>query len=1672
MKKTINLFPLLLLTAFSGLWGKLYAQCPATGPTVYGIGGFGSTLYTINPATGVGTDVNGAGTDLTVQSNALAWDPVNGKLWYASQGPDIFGRSWIYSYDLATNTNSTSYPFMNGSTVANPMSINKAAYNPADGMIYFHSNAAATAGLYRLSPANPSAGAVFLGKLSLDGVVEAGTFTSNSDIVFDALGNMTSVLGNSNNLVAFKAQYDASGVYQGLSLAGQSYTGTSITPNAMAFLPNGNYIAGLTGQTGTINSNTGVFTAHSPAGTSVTDYASCTAPSPNISSVQKTATRNCTNRTITYTITVQNTGNAHAYSVVLKDATPAGLTFTGGTMNGITLVNPAAALNGSGLPLRTPGSTVDSILMKGTTATIVLNYSYTAASDGATFSNQGFVTYAGVQTLNLPNDQIPTDDPATAATGDATAVTLCTTTPPINCPVEMYTVGSTNASSNWGQELFVLDPSGPFTVVRNYPLPYSNIAPNNVNGPGTFAIAAPNDGFAYTVSYANAAPGTAASRTIFKTNLSAIPNAAATVSTGIVLPAIIGGSYYISGSADKQGNNYFSSDNGSTLIQVTPGGTVNTIWNSANPVTLAATPAPPAGATFTQNFKDLTIDANGDYYFVEDNTRRLWQVPKGTTTAIYRGTPDLGAGNNNSVSDIVFYNGDMYYVTSGNVSNAVFGPTHIYKINLTTMTGTEVLRPASETAVFYDASSPVCSLMSLAPLNGKVLNDNNGQAGGVNGTPMAGVTVTLYAADGVTVIATTTTDADGNYHFNNIAANTTYVVGVTLPAGYQNVSSTDATPFDGKTSVSVPAGGTVTASVDFGVNQPPTVTNDTLSHQPGGTVATLSNILANDTDPNSGTLSPDSISLVTPAGATGVVVDAQGDTVGFTVPGQGTWALNSTTGAVTFTPVTGFTGDPTPINYTVTDAAGLTSNTGTIVIDYDYPPVAVNDTAGTPMNTPLNGSVSTNDTCRDGPCSYSPLSSDPPTHGTVTVNANGTYTYTPSAGFTGTDTFSYVVCNSVTPTPLCDTAQVVITVTGPPVATNDTASTPMNTPLNGNVTTNDTCRQGPCNYSPLASDPADHGTVTLNSNGTYTYTPNPGFTGTDTFSYVLCNSGPPVQCDTAQVVITVTGPPVATNDTASTPMNTPLNGNVTTNDTCRQGPCNYSPLSSDPADHGTVTLNSNGTYTYTPNPGFTGTDTFSYVVCNSGPPVQCDTAKVAITVTGPPVATNDTASTPMNTPLNGNVTTNDTCRQGPCNYSPLSSDPADHGTVTLNPNGTYTYTPNPGFTGTDTFSYVLCNSGPPVQCDTAKVAITVTGPPVATNDTASTPMNTPLNGNVTTNDTCRQGPCNYSPLASDPADHGTVTLNPNGTYTYTPNPGFTGTDTFSYVLCNSGPPVQCDTAKVAITVTGPPVAVNDTASTSMNTPLNGNVTTNDTCRQGPCNYSPLASDPADHGTLTLNPNGTYTYTPNTGFTGTDTFSYVLCNSVTPTPLCDTARVIIRIDNALPVDLLSFTAHAEADCRVLLSWTTGVERNFDRFEIRWSTDGVSFTEAGSVAARGSGNSYTYAYHNGAKGMNYFRLRLVDHDGSYNDSRIATANLGCAPARNIKVYPTIVKGRLTIDGLQQGESVRVYDMKGRLVLQAKADSPQVILNMSSLSQGSYVAIVTTLSGEPMHYKIVKQ
>ncbi|MCU0471621.1 MAG: Ig-like domain-containing protein, partial [Arcicella sp.] len=134
------------------------------------------------------------------------------------------------------------------------------------------------------------------------------------------------------------------------------------------------------------------------------------------------------------------------------------------------------------------------------------------------------------------------------------------------------------------------------------------------------------------------------------------------------------------------------------------------------------------------------------------------------------------------------------------------------------------------------------------------------------------------------------------------------------------------------------------------------------------------------------------------------------------------------------------------------------------------------------------------------------------------LSSNGAFTYTPATGYVGKDSIQYEACNSASQ---CVKAWAVFTVTSPaPVANRDAYTTALNTPVSGNVLTNDT----PAGTLTVKISPFPtplHGSLTLSTNGAFTYTPVTGYVGKDSIQYEACNSAS--QCVKAWAVFTVTG---------------------------------------------------------------------------------------------------------------------------------------------------------------------------------------------------------------------------------------------------------------------------------------------------------------------------------------------------------------------------------------------------------------------------------------------------------------------------------------------------------------------------------------------------------------------
>jgi len=363
-----------------------------------------------------------------------------------------------------------------------------------------------------------------------------------------------------------------------------------------------------------------------------------------------------------------------------------------------------------------------------------------------------------------------------------------------------------------------------------------------------------------------------------------------------------------------------------------------------------------------------------------------------------------------------------------------------------------------------------------------------------------------------------------------------------------------------------------------------------------------------------------------------------------------------------------------------------------------------------PLNVPAPG-VLYGDSDDNGDA-LTAVKDDDPVNGILDFSSDGAFVYTPALNYNGVVTFTYHANDTISDS---NTALVTITVTAqqdPPVATDNAYTTPEDTPFSGNVLTDDTGAgidsdaDGDTLTAVKDSDP-DHGTLDFGSDGSFVYTPTLNYNGVVTFTYhandIISDS------NIALVTITVTAqndPPVATDNAYGTLEDTTISGNALTDNTGAgiDSDADDDTLTavkdSDPAA-GTLVLNSDGTFVYTPTLNYNGIVTFTYHA-NDGN-ANSNVATVTITVTAdndPPIIDDisnqtteqDTSIGPLTFTV-GDVET----AAGSLSLSAASSNTALVPVFNINFGGsgasrTITIAPTAGMTGTTTITVTVDDS--------------------------------------------------------------------------------------------------------------------------------------------------------------------------------------------------------------------------------------------------------------------------------------------------------------------------------------------------------------------------------------------
>lgn len=283
---------------------------------------------------------------------------------------------------------------------------------------------------------------------------------------------------------------------------------------------------------------------------------------------------------------------------------------------------------------------------------------------------------------------------------------------------------------------------------------------------------------------------------------------------------------------------------------------------------------------------------------------------------------------------------------------------------------------------------------------------------------------------------------------------------------------------------------------------------------------------------------------------------------------------------------------------------------------------------GVMLSVTAAAGVLTNDYDPEGDAVTVVVITDYVDHGALTVFANGSFNYTPTAGYAGYDYFDYRVTDGTNNAEIGRVHFQVVATDRPPVAQGEAYAIGKDTPLQvlaaAGLLANDFDPDGQSVAVSVITDPVDHGALNLFAAGNFTYTPATGFTGNDSFIYQITANGVTALATTTITVFDPNRAPLATSDLYYAPISgsiaIPVAAGVLRNDLDPDGNAISVSLITNAADHGALSLFPDGHFTYTPTAGFSGIDRFTYQMKDSNNAPASATATIYVGVTSDPAS--------------------------------------------------------------------------------------------------------------------------------------------------------------------------------------------------------------------------------------------------------------------------------------------------------------------------------------------------------------------------------------------------------------------------------------------------------------------
>jgi PKD repeat protein len=606
----------------------------------------------------------------------------------------------------------------------------------------------------------------------------------------------------------------------------------------------------------------------------------------------------------------------------------------------------------------------------------------------------------------------------------------------------------------------------------------------------------------------------------------------------------------------------------------------------------------------------------------------------------------------------------------------------------------------------------------------------------------------------------------------------------------------------------------------------------------------------------------------------------------------------------TYTPVSTFSGTET-ITYTIRDSAN-TSATGTVIVQVDAgasgsgQPTPADDYFVTAEGVPLSftgAEIAANDTDPQGQTSTLVAIGDSTSKGTVT--GSGPFTFSPRVGFTGQDKFEYLVVDGDGHVGVGEVFVQVVSASDTnraPVARRDVARVFSGTETYVATSGNDSDPDGH-GFSVVSVDRPAHGSVRSFGSSYFFFTPDVGFSGLETVRYTIRDSLGLLASSTVSLWVDTgvsgTGQPTPADDYFVTTEGTPLSftaAQLSANDSDPQGQVVSIVDIADSTNNGQVTGSVAAGFTFSPRVGFTGQDKFEYLVVDGDGHVGVGEVFVQVVSASDtnraPVARRDVARVFSGTETYVATSGNDSDPDGH-GFSVVSVDRPAHGSVRSFGSSYFFFTPDVGFSGLETVRYTIRDSLGLLASSTVSLwvdtGVSGTGQPTPADDYFVTTEGTPLSftaAQLSANDSDPQGQVVSIVDIADSTNLGIVEGSVASGFTFTPSAGFTGQDTFEYLVVDPQGHVAVGEGFVqvvsATSTNRPPVAVADVAASPSGAQVYIPVTSNDSDPDGN-GFSLVSVSSSARGTTQLSSGGLY-YTPDASFTGVEVLTYVIRDS--------------------------------------------------------------------------------------------------------------------------------------------------------------------------------------------------